>query len=467
MLSPLICKQARLSRDPRFDGLFFILVKTTKIFCRNICKVRMPLEKNVTYAASAQIALAQGYRPCLRCRPDSAPHSHAWQGVHTTVRRAMDLLSEQKEQSIAHIALRLGISSRYMNKLFNTHLQVPPKRFRVYQQVLMAKNLLQQTNVSVEQVAHTVGFASARQLQQHVKTHLQLTPTQIRNNQDTQHSTPSKPLLNSEISLLLSYRPPYNWPQVRDFFARRAIHGNETISQNGFEKVLSIHGQGVLVSVQHCPQKNAFVLRFNASFVTHTLVIISVINRILDLQASPQIIQDALMQAGLLAPELVSGLRVPGVACAFEAGCRAILGQQVSVTAAVNKVNELHQHFAQSEQSKFPEPAEVAASDLLFLKMPAQRRQSLIDLAQYFANAKLASNEPVNTQLLLPIKGIGPWTVNYIEMRAQGNSDVWLNGDLIIKQQTAKFAAINRVLKPDLAAPWRSYLTLNLWSLAK
>lgn len=475
MLSPNICQQARLTRDPRFDGLFFILVRTTKIFCRNTCKVRMPLEKNVSYASSAQLALAQGYRPCLRCRPDSAPQSCAWQGTHTTVNRAMKLLAQRLEQSVEDIAESLGISSRYLHKLFNTHLQISPKRYRLYQQVLMAKNLLQQTTIPIEQVAHCVGFSSARQLQQHVKAQLKLTPSQIRKNKVATQAGKNmlaKLSTHNNVDIFLSYRPPYNWLQVKGFFARRAIIGNEEVHDTGFTKVLSIHSENsivaVKISVEHVPTKQGFTLRFDADFSQYSLRIISIVKRMLDLDADPITIQSALKNTGLQAQDLVEGLRVPGVASAFEAGCRAILGQQVSVSAAVNKVNELYQHFAQDTQSVFPQAKDVANDDLMFLKMPARRRQTLIDLATYFAEHDPSDNDyqVLDGEALLNIKGIGPWTLNYIEMRASGNTDVYLDGDLIVKQQIAKFAANKQVLQPQLAAPWRSYLTLNLWSLS-
>jgi AraC family transcriptional regulator of adaptative response / DNA-3-methyladenine glycosylase II len=511
MLTQHECEQARLARDPRFDGLFFILVKTTKIFCRNICKVRMPLEKNVEYAVSAQQALSKGYRPCLRCRPDSAPNSSAWQGVNTTVNRAITLLTQRLNDSIESIADSLGISTRYLNKLFQEHMQISAKRYRIYQQVLMAKRLLQETNLPVEKVAESVGFASARQLQQHVKTYLRLTPIQLRNASVMNNMKASKkvseknsvePALSENISMLLAYRPPYNWPQVRDFFAKRQIDGNEAVHKDGFVKIVSIYAAdndskpnqdsskmiAVSVKVLHIAEKKGFKITFNAAYSAHTLAIMSIIKRMLDIDACPQLIEKALLQAGLTQQELVKGLRIPGVASEFEAGCRAVLGQQVSVAAAVNKVNHLHAYFAsQSDKANkniethFPSPKMVANSDLLFLKIPGARRQTLIDLAHYYYDLE-QNREPVakkvdisssipekrlsDEQALLGIKGIGPWTVNYIGLRAKGDTDIWLSTDLVIKQQVAKLEQSERHLKADLAMPWRSYLTLNLWSMS-
>jgi AraC family transcriptional regulator of adaptative response / DNA-3-methyladenine glycosylase II len=514
MLTPRICEQARLARDPRFDGVFFVLVKTTKIFCRNICKVRMPLEKNVEYSASAQQALRQGYRPCLRCRPDSAPNSYAWQGVNTTVNRAVKLLTQRMDKDIESLADSLGITTRYLNKLFQEHLQISPKRYRIYQQVLMAKQLLQQTSLGVEKVAESVGFASARQLQQHVKTYLRLTPSQLRKKVEVDlpasgaNKSMRAPQLSANVSILLAYRPPYNWPQVRDFFSKRQIIGNELVHENGLNKILSIESEegfdqvdnlhshfqqsknvAVKVKISHAPLQSGFYLSFNAAHSRHTLTIISIVRRMLDLDASPQLIEQALKNAGLPENKLVTGLRIPGVASEFEAACRAILGQQISVAAAVSKVNQLHAHFAQHNNIEnlevgFPSPYDLANSDLLFLKMPAARRQTLIMLAKFYLQKRarvlieddaitstVLSHLPIGpvfkaAAALIDIKGIGPWTVNYVALRALGESDIYLDTDLVIKQQMAKYEQCGHRINSELAAPWRSYLTLNLWSLA-
>ncbi|MFW8591082.1 DNA-3-methyladenine glycosylase 2 [Glaciecola sp. 2405UD65-10] len=269
--------------------------------------------------------------------------------------------------------------------------------------------------------------------------------------------------MNKNVKVFLSYRPPYNWQQVRMFFAKRCIMGNEYVGENEIHKTLLINEVEVRITMLHIAEKFGFKLIFNAIHSEHTLEVISTIKRMFDLDASPELISQALIATGLKDEECVEGLRVPGVASPFEAICRAILGQQVSVGAAVTKVNQLFTHFAQHEQSAFPSPKLLANSDLMFLKMPAKRRQTLIDVACYFTDLE---GSTFSADDLLAIKGIGPWSVNYVDLRATGNSNIWLDSDLIIKQQVAKFNALGRPLQPELAAPWRSYLTLNLWSMA-
>ncbi|MDT0595285.1 DNA-3-methyladenine glycosylase 2 family protein [Glaciecola petra] len=458
MLSAQVCHQARISRDPRFDGLFFVLVKSTKIFCRNTCKVRLPLEKNVSYSERAESALAQGYRPCLRCRPDSAPLSFAWQGVNTTVSRAINLLSENLACNIHDIAERLGISERYLHKLFTEHLNLSPKQFVLYQRLLMAKGLLQQTHLSIEQVAHSVGFSGARQLQVHSQKIMNLTPSQIRKTQTINRGANK---LDKDISLSLSYRPPYQWSGVRDFYARRQINENEYVGNNTMRKILNIEGYPILVKLEHVGEENKFMLQFDAAYSRHVMCITRVVRRMLDLDADPNLIRVALENAGLHHKEIVAGIRIPGVASQFEAGCRAILGQQVSVAAAVNKLNQFFNHFKVQTDGAFPSPELVANDDLMFLKIPNARRQSLINLARF-----LMATPDADPSEWLSIKGIGPWTVNYVLMRAQGSTDIWLNTDLVVKQQVTKLADAKRELNDTLASPWRSYLSLNLWSMS-
>ncbi len=209
-------RQARLSRDQRFDGQFFVAVKSTGIFCRPICPARLPKEENVDYYHYAAQAMHAGFRPCLRCRPDSAPQSPAWNGVATTVNRAAQLLAALPPQPIADIADRLGITSRYLHKLMQQHMGSSPSQWQKYHQLLFAKQLLQQSALPVEHVAQAAGFGSARRLQSAIKNIWSLTPTQLR------RISPSRPGLQG-ISVVLNYRKPYDWCLVRDFLAARAI----------------------------------------------------------------------------------------------------------------------------------------------------------------------------------------------------------------------------------------------------
>lgn len=442
-------QQARLARDRRFDGEFFVAVKTTGIFCRPICPANLPQEKNVEYYPLAQQAMEAGYRPCLRCRPDSAPQSWAWKGVDTTVERAVRLIKQSPQVQLSELVERLGISDRYLRDLFKQKLGIGPKKFQLYERLLFAKQLLHQSGLSVEQVAQASGFSSARRLQENMKASLGLTPARIRSQKREQ---------NGVLQLQLAYRPPYNWAHVRDFLCVRAIAEIEKITETSYSRTFIIDGVTGWFRAEHNPRKCVFDVSLKLSDASQLKRVISEIRRVLDLDAEPVVINQSLMSAGLEQSSIVEGIRIPGVWSSFEAGCRAILGQQISVKAAINLLNTLAVELGEHScfGFHFPLPEAIAESDLAFLGMPARRKDTL----RNFAHACSSScNEELDGWL--DIKGVGPWTVAYAKMRGQSNPDIWLNSDLVIKKQIAQHE-----LTADNAAPWRSYLTFQLWSMA-
>lgn len=441
-------RQARLSRDVRFDGLFFICVKTTGIFCRPICPAVMPKEEHVEYVQMAHQAISAGYRPCLRCRPDSAPHSYAWKGVQTTLERGMALLKIHPQLQVTEIAKKLGISERYLRQLFNQHLGISPKQYQLYEQLLFAKQLLHQSHLSVESVAQAVGFQSSRRLQANLNKVTRLTPRQIR-----RHSAK----LTTNIQIKLAYRPPYAWQQVRDFLAIRAVKGMEQVTENSYSRTFSFNQAKGYFHATFCAEEPVFNIELTLDKVSQLKGVVENIRRILDLDADSQLIRQQLKRAGVREDHIINGLRLPGIWDPFEAGCRAILGQQVSVKAAVNLVNQLVQQLGKKQENMFlfPDAQAVAEDELTFLKMPNSRRQALRAFASY-----LAQQPTSDLQTWLSIKGVGPWTVAYAQLRGQSNSDIWLDTDLVIKKACQQFQ-----LEPAAAAPWRSYLTFQLWSL--
>jgi AraC family transcriptional regulator of adaptative response / DNA-3-methyladenine glycosylase II len=455
-------QQARLSRDPRFDGRFFVAVKTTGIFCRPICPANLPQEKNVEYFTIAQQAMGAGYRPCLRCRPDSAPQSCAWQGVNTTVERAIKLLRDNLHLSIQDIADKLGVTDRYLRQLFRKKLAISPKQYQLYEQVLFAKQLLHQTQLPIDHVAHASGFSDARRLQYNIKRVTHLTPRQIRR-------TPraDEPVL----SLALAYRPPYNWPHLRDFLARRAIPSMERVTQDSYARNFSYNGFHGYFHARHLPDKQQFLVKLSLQHFEHLKPVLQNIKRIFDLDADTMLIEQQLIHSGLTEHNHISGIRIPGVWDTFEAGCRAILGQQISVGAAIKLVTKLVDTLGQQcpdiqpvlmgndEQAithYFPTPEQVANSDLTFLGMPQSRRDTLRRFAGYYQQ-----QSQDNPDQWLSLKGVGPWTIAYAKMRGLSDPDIWLGTDLVIKKQLAI-----QPVDTEIARPWRSYLTFTLWSMA-
>ncbi|GAB3024900.1 DNA-3-methyladenine glycosylase 2 family protein [Bowmanella dokdonensis] len=441
-------QQARLSRDRRFDGTFFIAVRTTGIFCRPICPVASPKEENVEYYQLAERAMEAGYRPCLRCRPDSSPRSWAWKGVDTTVERALKLLAHNTELNLAEIAVRLGVTDRYLRKLFQQRIGMAPKRYQLFQRLLFAKQLLHDTGLTVEQVAQAAGFQSARRLQDNFRQHMSLTPAQVRGRKQT----------GRFMQLMLQFRPPYDWPGIRDFLATRAIPGMEWVTGDSYARTFRIGGACGYFKATYLAGDNGFAIELELDRLESLKALVNEIRRVLDLDADIQLIGERLKLAGLADSQITPGLRLPGVWDPFEAGCRAILGQQVSVKAAIGQVSLLVDQLGGDcpRGRYFPTAEAISQADLGFLRMPDARRQTLQRFASYWHE----QGEPLQPDELLQLKGIGPWTVNYMRMRGYSNPDIWLDSDLVIKK---RLAGLN--IDSQQVTPWRSYLTLQLWSL--
>ncbi|QJQ96348.1 MULTISPECIES: AlkA N-terminal domain-containing protein [Halomonadaceae] len=455
MLDAELCRQARLARDARFDGRFFTAVKSTGIYCRPICPATPPLERNVVYFPSAVAAARAGFRPCLRCRPDSAPDSPAWLGSQITLERALRLIDEGalRKGSLSQLCTRLGIGERYLRKLFQQRFGVSPKTYALYRQCLFAKQLLHQSSLPVTEVAYASGFGSLRRFNAAFKTHVGLTPREVRRI-DTHASRP----ISQALELHLAYRSPFAWETLRDFFARRHLAGLEWVGDDHYGRCFIWQGVHGRFTARHEPEHHRFAVQLELDDIGALSPVVRQIRRMLDLDADTAVIEAHLAQAipGLA---LIEGLRLPNVWSLFEAGVRAILGQQVSVTAAHRLATTLVERLgdaAPEGRRHFPTPEQVAASDLLFLGMPGARRETLKRFAQWYANAE----HPHDTEAWTTLKGIGPWTANYAAMRGGGHPDIWLGGDLGIKKALASLGDAD----PAAAAPWRSYLTLQLWS---
>lgn len=464
MLNAQICQKARLSRDPRFDGKFFTAVKTTGIYCRTICPVFPPKEINVLYFSTAIECANAGFRPCLRCRPDSAPGSPAWKGVSTTLERAINLINEGALQnsSLSLMAERLGISDRYLRQLFKKHIDMSPKAYALYQQCLFAKQLLHQTNLPITQVALASGFSSVRRFNDCFQSLLKLTPTKMRKSGGNQ---------SNGLQLTLYYRPPFSWSNMQSLLKGRAISGLEWCDEQSYGRTFEWLGCVGSFTAKHIADNNAFDVTIELDNLKHLKPIINNIQRVLDLNVDMQAVEYEIQSCFPDGFTINSGIRLPGIWTMFEAGIRAILGQQISVVAARNLVETLVSSLGKEVGEKvgeesdgkvgnnrlFPTPKAIVSSELAFLKIPGSRKQTLHNLAQHY----LESDKPDDAEQWLKLKGIGPWAVEYSQLRGLSAPDIFLGGDLGVRK-----AMVN--LKPDFdiehASPWRSYLTFQLWS---
>lgn len=457
MFTQAVCQQARLSRDRRYDGLFFVAVTSTGIYCRPVCPVQPPKEQNVVYYATAHEAALAGYRPCLRCHPDSAPGSSLWQGSDVTLKRAIRLIDEGAlhDGNVAELATRLGISERYLRKLFQQKLGISAKQYALYRQVLFAKQLLHQTALPITDIAFMAGFGSLRRFHDEFKQQLRLTPSQIRGTR-TRHMSPL-------LQLDLPYRPPLHWPLMLAFYQARTLEGMEWVDGTTYGRTIywPLHQPqhyGWFEVTPH-PDQPQFQLLLHWPDASSLQAVVHHIRQMLDLDADSQTIDSHF--AAVEGFAVHAGLRLPGLWSPFEAAVRAVLGQQVSIAGARTQLNRLLQGIATTAlpdgRRRFVTPSELATSTLDMIKVPQARRATLNALG-----AAVQQEPQAAPTSWLAIKGIGPWTVNYALMRGSGEPDVWLGGDLGI-QKALKTVAI----EPAQFAPWRSYATLQLWHLPK
>lgn len=452
--------QARKTRDARFDGVFFIAVKSTGIYCRPICAANTPLEKNVEYYESAVSAAQSGYRPCLRCRPDSAPHSSAWLGTQTTFQRALNLIQQGvlQDHSIVQLADRLGISDRYLRELFQSNLGISPKKYAIYQQCLFAKQLLHNSSLNVVDIAFASGFNSVRRFNEAMKEQLNLTPSEIRKSELGE--------MNG-LNLHLHYRPPYAWREMLDFLDRRVIPGLEWSTDDGYGRTIQYGTSKGYFIVSAKPEKHCLNLSLYLNEYQNLNPIVQRLRAVFDVDAPISLIDEQLSSEISSFINYLPGLRVPGIWNTFEAGVRAILGQQVSVAAARNLVITFVEELGEKIQFKgcpgqrlFPQPSAVVGHSLDFFRMPQSRKDTIRRLAEHFLNQE----EPDNVDAWLALKGIGPWTVSYVKLRATKDPDIWLAGDAGINNA---IKTIGREPDLELTRPWRSYLTFQMWNQLK
>ncbi|CAH7028123.1 DNA-3-methyladenine glycosylase 2 family protein [Vibrio sp. 070316B] len=441
------CHLARYARDARFDGMFFTAVKTTGIFCRPICPATPPKEENVEYFSHQAQALKAGYRPCLRCRPDSAPFSPAWKGVETTFLRAMQLIDNGvlSSGSITDLAARLGISDRYLRTLFDTYIGVSPKQYSLYSQLMFAKQLLHTSSMSITDVGFASGFNSTRRFNDAFQKELKLSPSQIR------RAKPDDSLSNH---VQLTFHGPLDWSHLLDFYRRRMIEGIEEVGEDYYQRTIKVNGskgwfKATLV------KDNSLDIEFELDDINQLRSLIAHIRRMFDLDVDIAKVEAffTTIDTNLVAR---SGIRIPGVWSAWEAGVRAILGQQVSVTAAIGQLNLLVRELSGAdEETYFPTPKQIAEADLSFLRMPGSRKETLKRFAEY-----MVDNQAEHPSKWIDLKGIGPWTIQYALLRGLSEPNHLLVGDLVVK----KFIEHRPAINIESVSPWGSYATFHCWN---
>jgi AraC family transcriptional regulator of adaptative response / DNA-3-methyladenine glycosylase II len=363
-----ILDRARRSRDARFDGRFFIAVRTTRIYCRPICPSRLSNDSNVRYYATAEQAAAAGYRPCLRCRPEAAPGSPAWTGTSSVVQRALRLIQDGAldRASVANLATRLGIGVRHLSRLFAEHVGASPAAVAQTRRLHFAKRLLDESHLPITDIALASGFGSIRRFNDAFRATYGRSPRVFRQGRRIGSAATGE----AGITLHLAYRPPYDWAHMHAFLARRALRGVEMVKADGYARAIRTPSGSAALQVRPVSHANAVELRIEGAMPSELPSLLSTVRRVFDLTADPARIAAALSSDALLRPLIARrpGLRIPGAWDPFECSVRAIIGQQISVAAATTLLGRLVERFGEPIEPRlagitylFPTPAALAA----------------------------------------------------------------------------------------------------------
>ncbi len=475
------CYRAISVRDARYDGRFFTAVKTTRIYCRPVCPARTPLARNVTFYPTAAAAQEAGFHPCLRCRPETAPDLGSWGGVSDSVSRALTLieLGALDEAGVDTLAQRLGVGERQLRRLFRQQLGASPVAVAQTRRVLLAKQLIHETRLPMAEIAFASGFGSIRRFNEIFLELFGRAPGALRVSEKPE--LPSGP--RGEIKLLLRYRPPYDWPAMLEFLRLRAIPGIERVSGEAYARTISLDGLQGTVAVQPA-RGNALLATVRFPRLQALPTIIARLRRVFDLASDPLAIGAQLADDPVLGCLIRGrpGLRVPGAWDGFELAMRAVLGQQITVGAAVRLAGRLVAAYGEAMEQRdgdlthvFPRPEVVAAAELASLGMPRSRAATLSAVAgaavadKYFFDASTGLDEALRR--LRSIRGVGEWTAQYIALRQLREPDAFPAADIGLMRAMSKlegrdYSAAELLDRAEGWRPWRAYAAQHLWAAA-
>lgn len=470
-----ICSRARLSRDARFDGKFFIGVIGSGVYCRPICPAPTAKEKNVRYFPTAAAAAEAGFRPCLRCRPESSPGTPAWLGTSNTVSRALRLIGESglEDGGVEVLAERLGVGSRHLRRLFLRHLGATPVAVAQTRRLHFAKKLIDETSLPMGQIALASGFGCVRRFNASVRNVYHRTPTQIRS---LARQTVVQP--GNQYRFRLHFRPPYHWKGMLAFLAARATPGVEVVELGSYRRTIHLNGRDGYFEVSLDEGRDALSVQIEFGNPHSLFFIIERIRAMFDLGADWAAIVETLRTDPLLVGRVEAdpGLRVPGCWNGFELAIRAILGQQISVKGATALAGRMASRFgkpfspAGSLTHLFPPPEVLADASLASIGLPRARAETIRAVARAVCDGQIRFEGIVSSDAFLmrlcEIPGIGKWTAQYVAMRALGEPDAFPSGDLGLLR-TSKLASSGQLeQRAESWRPWRAYAAMYLWNTA-
>jgi len=472
------CYRAVASRDRRFDGVFYTAVRTTGIYCRPSCPAITPRRANVEFYQSAAAAQLAGFRACRRCLPDATPGSPEWDVRADLAGRAMRLINDGvvEREGVSGLARRIGYTTRHLNRVLVEHVGAGPLALARARRAQGARVLIETTSLPLADVAFAAGFSSVRQFNQTIQEVYACAPRALRA-KATQRSAHGADAASVELTIRLAVREPFDGASMLGFLAARAVPGVEVVEPGRYRRTLRLpHGPA---SVTLSVGSDGVLCALRLRDLRDVPAAVERCRRLLDLDADPEAVAEGLGGDPLLAPLLRArpGLRVPGHVDGTEVAVRAVLGQQVSVAGArtlaarlVQQVGEPVHPATDGLTRLFPTAQALAALDPDQLPMPRARGRALVALCTAVADGSVVLDRSADRSevraRLLALPGIGPWTADYIAMRALGDPDVFLPTDVGVRHALRRAgrdsAGAHRL--SDAWRPWRSYALMHLWS---
>lgn len=465
------CYRALATHDRRFDGRVFVGVTTTRIYCRPVCTARPPRKEHCRFFPTAAAAEAQGFRPCLRCRPELAPGHARVDAVRGAAIRAAGLIEDgvlHDGAGLGALAARLGVTDRHLRRVFRDEFGVSPVEFAQTQRLLLAKRLLTDTSLPVIDVAMASGFASLRRFNALFRARYRLSPTGLRRRADTAEA--------DGFRFVLRFQPPYDWDAMLRFLGQRALHRVEEVGRGRYRRTVRLPARGTShvgwVEVSRSSSRDGLDVLVAPSLSRVLPAVVARVKRLFDVACPIGEIRAAL---GALAGGR-PGLRVPGAFDGFELAVRAVLGQQVTVTAARTLASRFVGAFGEPVDGGealdrlFPLPERIAAldpGDIAALGIVAVRARAIVTLAQQLSSGALVLEPDVDVPAamaaLTRIEGIGEWTAEYIAMRALSWPDAFPASDAGVRQALRETSPARIRARAEAWRPWRAYAVMHLW----
>lgn len=460
--------KAMQARDFRFDGKFFVGVKTTGIYCRPICPAK-PLRENIEFYPSQIDAENAGYRPCMRCRPESAPMSPVWIGKSAVVQRAIKVLNSQElldfnEESFAE---QFGVSARHLRRLFTEEVGKTPKQLSFENRLNLSRKLIVETNMPITDIAFAAGFASIRRFNDAFKERFKKSPREIRRTKDSK---------NNEIIISLSYRPPFDFEGLLKSYQAHQIGNLEWFTNDSMFRVIHFNRKVGLINITNDSKNSCLKLKIDFPDTSAIHQIVSRVRKLFDLDSDPVLVANALEQVPVFKKQLQKnpGIRLPSGWEPFEIAISTILGQLVSIERGRSLIYDLI-NITGSDSGitannisvkLFPTPQEIITADLGSLKTTKMRKQTLIQFSQAIMDKKISLDMTQDVDQFIKnvqtIKGIGPWTAQYMALKVLRDTNSFPETDLILARAMSKIEKENI----EKISPWKGYAAALLWKNA-